>query len=155
MEAELQVVNSLYQSTRNCLRNVVSQTQYRTRDNVQNCDNCYNKYKLDISVQFRFTGSPWKFQTRNLGVRFDVFTVVTMKKAVFWDIMPRVSCKNRRFVRKLRLHHQGDKNQWRRYVSPKRRFLQESHCVTSQKTALFIELQWLFIEVTAFCLERY
>jgi hypothetical protein len=27
-------------------------------------------------------------------VRFEIFTVVTMKNAVFWDVMPCVSCKN-------------------------------------------------------------
>jgi hypothetical protein len=31
-------------------------------------------------------------------VRFEVFTAVTMKNAVFWDVMPFGSCKNRRFV---------------------------------------------------------
>jgi hypothetical protein len=31
---------------------------------------------------------------------------------------------------------------WRRYVPPKRRFLQESHGVTSQKTAYFIVTPW-------------
>jgi hypothetical protein len=30
-------------------------------------------------------------------VRFEVFTVVTMKNGVFWDVMPCGSCKNRRF----------------------------------------------------------
>jgi hypothetical protein len=30
-------------------------------------------------------------------VRFEVFTVVTMKNAVFWDVTPCRSCKNRRF----------------------------------------------------------
>jgi hypothetical protein len=30
-------------------------------------------------------------------VRFEVFTVVTMKNAVFWDVTTRGSCKNRRF----------------------------------------------------------
>jgi hypothetical protein len=33
----------------------------------------------------------WKF------VRFEVFTAVTMTNGVFWDVMPRGSCKNRRF----------------------------------------------------------
>jgi hypothetical protein len=32
-----------------------------------------------------------------LGVRFEVFTVVTMKNGVFWDVMPHGSCKSRRF----------------------------------------------------------
>jgi hypothetical protein len=30
-------------------------------------------------------------------VRFEVFTAVTMKNGVFWDVTPRGSCKNRRF----------------------------------------------------------
>jgi hypothetical protein len=34
---------------------------------------------------------------QSLLVRFEVFTAVTMKNAVFWDVMPCCSCKNRRF----------------------------------------------------------
>jgi hypothetical protein len=30
-------------------------------------------------------------------VRFEVFTAVTMKNGVFWDVMLCGSCKNRRF----------------------------------------------------------
>jgi hypothetical protein len=30
-------------------------------------------------------------------VRFEVFTAVTMKKGVFWDVTPCASCKSRRF----------------------------------------------------------
>jgi hypothetical protein len=30
-------------------------------------------------------------------VRFEVFTAVTMKNAVFWDVKQCDSCKNRRF----------------------------------------------------------
>jgi hypothetical protein len=30
-------------------------------------------------------------------VRFEVFTAVTMKNCVFWDVTPCGSCKNRRF----------------------------------------------------------
>jgi hypothetical protein len=30
-------------------------------------------------------------------VRFEVFTAVTMRHAVFWDVTPCCSCKNRRF----------------------------------------------------------
>jgi hypothetical protein len=30
-------------------------------------------------------------------VRFEVFTAVTMKNGVFWDVTPCDSCKNRRF----------------------------------------------------------
>jgi hypothetical protein len=32
-----------------------------------------------------------------IGVRFEVFTAVTMKNAVFWDVTPCGSCKNRHF----------------------------------------------------------
>jgi hypothetical protein len=46
----------------------------------------------------------------NKHVRFEVFTAVTMKKGVFWDVAPCGSCKNRRFEGTLRLLHQGDKN---------------------------------------------
>jgi hypothetical protein len=30
-------------------------------------------------------------------VRFEVFTVVTIKNCVFWEVTPCGSCKNRRF----------------------------------------------------------
>jgi hypothetical protein len=30
-------------------------------------------------------------------IRFEVFTAVNMKNAVFWEVMPCGSCKNRRF----------------------------------------------------------
>jgi hypothetical protein len=40
-------------------------------------------------------------------VRFEVFTAVTMKKAVFWDVAPCRSCVNRRFGGTYRLHLQG------------------------------------------------
>jgi hypothetical protein len=36
-------------------------------------------------------------QTRVHYVRFEVFTLVTLKNGAFWDVMPRGSCKNRRF----------------------------------------------------------
>jgi hypothetical protein len=34
---------------------------------------------------------------------------VATKKAVFWDVMPRGSCKNRHFGGTKGLYHQGDK----------------------------------------------
>jgi hypothetical protein len=42
-------------------------------------------------------------------VRLEVFTVVTMKNGIFWDVMSCGSCKNRRFGGTWHLH-QGDKN---------------------------------------------
>jgi hypothetical protein len=38
--------------------------------------------------------SPWNYR---VCVRFEVFTAVTMKNGVFWDVTPCGSCKNRRF----------------------------------------------------------
>jgi hypothetical protein len=39
-------------------------------------------------------------------VGFEVFTEVTMKNAVFWDVTPCRSCVNRRFGGTYRLHLQ-------------------------------------------------
>jgi hypothetical protein len=36
-------------------------------------------------------------------VRFEVFTAVTMKNCVIWDVTPCGSCKNRRFGGTYRL----------------------------------------------------
>jgi hypothetical protein len=36
-------------------------------------------------------------QCKVFSVRFEVFTAVTMKNGVFWDVTPCGSCKNRRF----------------------------------------------------------
>jgi hypothetical protein len=41
-------------------------------------------------------------------VRFEVFTVVSMKNGIFWDVMP--CCKNRCLGGKYHLHHLDDKN---------------------------------------------
>jgi hypothetical protein len=37
-----------------------------------------------------------EIRRRLVSVRFEVFTAVTVKNAVFWDVAPRSSCKNRR-----------------------------------------------------------
>jgi hypothetical protein len=42
---------------------------------------------------------------------FDGFTAVTMKNAVFWNVTPCGSCKNRCFGRTDCLHHQGGTSQ--------------------------------------------
>jgi hypothetical protein len=44
-------------------------------------------------------------------VRFKVFTVVTMKIAVLWDLTQCGSCKNQHFRGTCHLHYQGGKNQ--------------------------------------------
>jgi hypothetical protein len=40
-------------------------------------------------------------------VRFEGFTAMTMKNAVFWDVAPCGSCKSRRFGGTCHLHLQG------------------------------------------------
>jgi hypothetical protein len=44
-------------------------------------------------------------------LRSEVFTVLTMMNAVFWDVTPYGPCKNRRFGGIYRLHQQGENNQ--------------------------------------------
>jgi hypothetical protein len=41
--------------------------------------------------------------------RFEVFTAVTIKDAIFWNVAPCRSCVNRRFGGTYRLHLQGRK----------------------------------------------
>jgi hypothetical protein len=49
--------------------------------------------------------------SQSINARFEVFTAVTMKNAVFWNVTLYDPCKNRRFGGTSLLHHQGDKNQ--------------------------------------------
>jgi hypothetical protein len=123
----------------------VSVTAYRIFCRYLNC--------LHISVFF-----PRKPSGRNHAeVRFEVFTAVTMKNAVFWDVAQCSSSVNRRFGGTYRLYLQGRKirergtnvSRWlpwrlRRFVPPKRRFTQELHGVTSQKKAFSIQ-KYLFL----------
>jgi hypothetical protein len=83
-----------------------------------------------------------EWQAFRFSVRFGVFTAVIMKNALFWDVTLCGSCKNRRFGEMYHLYHQGDKNRQarRQYVPPKHWFLQESHGITSQKMAFFIQV---------------
>jgi hypothetical protein len=69
------------------------------------------------------------------------------KNAVLWDVAPCRSCVNRRFggmyrcSRLLTLVTRSRiflPRRWRRYVPLKRRFTQDLHGATSQKTAFFI-----------------
>jgi hypothetical protein len=46
--------------------------------------------------------------------KIEVFTVMTIKNAVFWDVTPRGSCKSRRFGGTYRFPHRGEENQWAR-----------------------------------------
>jgi hypothetical protein len=82
-------------------------------------------------------------------LRFEVFTAVTMKNGVFWVVTPCGSCKKYqkflRSVRRLLVAASVIPSSPIRVTlmkealsSPKRRFLQESHGVTFQKTQFFI-----------------
>jgi hypothetical protein len=42
---------------------------------------------------------------------FEVFTAMTVKNAVFWDVTPCGSCKNERFGGNYHFYHQGKKIQ--------------------------------------------
>jgi hypothetical protein len=93
-------------------------------------------------------------------VGFEVFTAVTMKTAVFWDVALCRSSVNRRFRGTYRLHLQGSHLltlvprsrtflpwRWRRYIPPKHRFTQDPHSDTSQKTAVFIFYSCLRLKI--------
>jgi hypothetical protein len=61
------------------------------------------KYKFaDIYVGSLAPGGAWNVSAKGLldytdPVRSEVFTAVTIKNGVFWDVTLRGSCKNRRF----------------------------------------------------------
>jgi hypothetical protein len=74
-----------------------------------------------------------------LEVRFEFFTAVTLKNAVFWDVTPCGSCKDQLLSdnilpRKLNLSTLRTNV----VLPPKRRLLQEPHGTTSQKTVFFM-----------------
>jgi hypothetical protein len=48
-------------------------------------------------------------------VRFEVPAAVTMKIAIFWDVMPLGSCKKLCFRGTYYLHYQDEKNQHTSY----------------------------------------
>jgi hypothetical protein len=58
-------------------------------------------YKIHIynlfCMQQAFGFVEWKINLKFNFVRFQVFTAVTMKNGVFWDVTPCGSCKNRCF----------------------------------------------------------
>jgi hypothetical protein len=69
---------------------------------------------LAISMNVRMHWYTYQYFTliASNNVRLEVFTAVTMKNGVFWDVTPCGSCKNRRFGGTSRLLHLGDENRW-------------------------------------------
>jgi hypothetical protein len=61
-----------------------------------------------------FASADLKYPIGFCNLRFEVFRVLTMKDAIFWDGRPCGSCKNRRSGGIYSLHHQGDKIPWTR-----------------------------------------
>jgi hypothetical protein len=109
-----------------------------------------SKIKLFLGLS-----GPWRWSVRGgyrpiivfLIFRLHIRKIITcMKNGVFWDVAPFRSCVNRRFEGTYRLHLQGRKirergtsvSRWLQTESPKRRFTQDLHGATSQKTAFFI-----------------
>jgi hypothetical protein len=73
--------------------------------------------------------------TESSYVKFKVFTSMTVQKAVFSDVTPCGSCKNRHLRGTYRFHHQSGKNNVSINKQPKHSgCLQEAYSVTSQKT---------------------
>jgi hypothetical protein len=72
--------------------------------------------------------------------------IILLKNVAFWDVALCRSCQNWRFGGTSRFNLLGGRNpraresvsRWRRHVSPERRFSEEPHGATSQKTAFFI-----------------
>jgi hypothetical protein len=61
---------------------------------------------------------PSSVSKSKLSVGFEVFTAVTMKNGVFWDVTPCGSYKNRRFGGTWRLPHQLVLFLVHRFLSP-------------------------------------
>jgi hypothetical protein len=66
-------------------------------------------------------------------IRMGELGMLAVKNAIFWDVTPCGSCKNRRFGGTYRLHHQGDKNRRARNVSSKQCHLQGCYAVALVK----------------------
>jgi hypothetical protein len=73
------------------------------------CCTFHNLPDLKMHLRWeRFVQNLCSVQFMNY-VRFEVFTAVTMKNAVLWDVAPCRSCVNRRFGGTYRLQLQGRK----------------------------------------------
>jgi hypothetical protein len=86
----------------------------------------YFSFLLRWEVKFKFL--PTSFRSRLLPfaecyiyIRFEVFTAVTMKNAVFWDVAPCRSCVNRHLLTLVPRSRIFLPWKWRWYVLPKLR----------------------------------
>jgi predicted RNA binding protein YcfA (HicA-like mRNA interferase family) len=72
------------------------------------CECWFFFFKI-ISKRTKYRRAICWLMNGNYSIRVEVFTAVTMKNAVFWDVVPCRSCVNRRFRVMYRLHLQGRK----------------------------------------------
>jgi hypothetical protein len=91
---------------------------------------CDNKLTLWRNMSAQFSAN------RALLIWLEALTTVNINSAVFCDVTPCGCCKNRRLMLFL-VHWFLSPWWWRRYVTLKRRFLQEPHSLRSQKMAFF------------------
>jgi hypothetical protein len=98
-------------------RRNVSPKCWRNIQKIEFCMNFYILFRTDFvskglmhlrCQRFSFC-STRKKKDHKYYVRFEVFSAVTMKNAVFWDVVPCSSCANRYFGGTYRLHLQGRK----------------------------------------------
>jgi hypothetical protein len=71
---------------------IISEAEFKKTTSIRETEGWPRLYaeKL-LNALFRKNGN------KNRAVRFEVFTAVTMKNDVFWDVTPSGSCKDRRF----------------------------------------------------------
>jgi hypothetical protein len=95
------------------------------------------KYSPSNLRTFFFSYTPTSFRTTLFdSAGFQVFSAVTLKNAVFWEVTPCRSSVKQRFGVTCRLHLQGRKIR-ERGISVSRWFTQNLHGATSHNTAYF------------------
>jgi hypothetical protein len=61
----------------------------------------FSNIKAQFIVHRRHFTSPLQSTAGSCYVRFEVFTAVTVKNAVFWDVTPYGCCNNKTFRRNV------------------------------------------------------
>jgi hypothetical protein len=75
----------------NCVIRAICSSDHRVQNNYHVINSDYNSGNIAVcSMTRHMTNS-------SNDVRFEVFTAMTMKNGVSWDVTPCSSCKNRRF----------------------------------------------------------
>jgi hypothetical protein len=70
---------------------------------------CRKQIRFPLPLRTAADGTS-RIPSRSTGhARVEVFTALTMKNVISWDVTPRGSCMNRCFGGTYRFHHQGGK----------------------------------------------